>query len=86
MNLSDISAPAVEPHIGGTYRLRNGAIVTITKAERWSSNRDIFFFVGDYNPPAWNKYTCQPCGHYAPEQGIRPHMLDVIEEISSAGA
>ena len=75
----------IAPEIGGTYRTRGGQIVTIKERVRHNGSDAIAFYVGDYVPPAQVRYTCQITGDYAPECGVRPHDLDLIELVHNTG-
>lgn len=79
--MGQATAPAIAPLFGRRYRLRNGQTVVL-----WGQHKE-GFLVGDYRPPvAEQRYTCQPDGWYAPESGVRPHELDVVEAVTNGDA
>jgi hypothetical protein len=71
----------VAPEIGGTYRLRCGEIVTISLKVCYNGTDKVAFYIGEYIPQGERRYSCQRDGYYAPEAGVRPHQLDIVEKI-----
>lgn len=66
---------------GKRYKLRSGAIVTIVGKRTYnysSSTKRHSFWVGCY-ATGEGGYTCQEDGNYAPDVGVHPHMLDIVE-------